>query len=138
MTGNTGDNALIGGAGNDKLTGGIGADRLTGGLGADTFVFNSTGESMPAIAGRDVILDFNHAQADRIDLRLIDAQTDVAGNQAFHFIGTGAFTHHSGELHYLAQNGTVYVSGDIDGNGTADFMVQFSHLTSIAATDFLL
>ncbi|MGH6644875.1 MAG: hypothetical protein ACRED3_19495, partial [Bradyrhizobium sp.] len=75
---------------------------------------------------------------DKVDLRGIDARIDVAGNQAFHFVGTAAFSHHSGELRYATQSGNVYVYGDVNGDGVTDFSVQVSHLTSIQAGDFLL
>ena len=40
---------------------------------------------------RDIITDFTHGQ-DKIDLSAIDANTRVAGNQAFTWRGTGDFT----------------------------------------------
>ena len=40
---------------------------------------------------RDVITDFDHL-ADKIDLMGIDADTTVAGNQAFRWVGTAALT----------------------------------------------
>jgi serralysin len=147
LTGNDGINVLIGGGGNDsldgksgadKLTGGPGADRLIGGMGADLFTFKAIAESNLSGSGRDAILDFSHAQADKIDLRLIDAQTNVAGNQAFHFIGTAAFSHHSGELRYATQSGNVTIHGDINGDGTADISVQLNQIAAIQASDFLM
>ncbi len=51
-------------------------------------------------ANADRIIDFSHAQGDRVDLARIDARFTVAGNQAFSFIGTAAFTGVAGQLHY--------------------------------------
>ncbi len=79
------------------LRGGAGKDTLTGGIGGDRFVFAATGDSVTG-ANADRITDFSRAQGDRIDLSAIDANTGAAGNQAFTFIGSGAFTHHAGQL----------------------------------------
>jgi len=138
LYGRAGNDQLDGGAGIDKLIGGAGADRLTGGADADTFIFTKAAESNMSGTGRDTILDFSHAQRDKLGLSLIDAVAGVAGNQAFDFIGTAAFSHHAGELRYTAVNGNVYVYGDINGDGATDFSVQLHHLTSIQAGDFIL
>ena len=63
LRGNRGDDQLDGGAGDDRLVGGRGDDLLTGGAGRDTFRF----DDKPF--GTDRILDFGHAEGDRIDLR---------------------------------------------------------------------
>ena len=52
---------LLGGADNDRLTGGGGADRLSGEAGADAFVF-ARGH------GADTITDFRLAEGDRLSL----------------------------------------------------------------------
>ena len=90
LTGSNGDNQLSGGAGNDRLTGGLGKDIFSGGDGADNFVFKTIQDSAP---GReDQIVDFTSAQGDHIDLSAIDANTKVAGDEAFGFIGSAAFS----------------------------------------------
>jgi Ca2+-binding RTX toxin-like protein len=61
LSGDANSNFLNGGSGNDRLEGRGGSDSLTGGGGSDTFVY-STGD------GSDTINDFNHGQADKIDL----------------------------------------------------------------------
>ncbi len=94
--GSTGADTITGSSGANALRGMAGADYLTGGGGADQFVFGATAESVGA--GRDVIMDFSHAQGDRINLALIDANTKAAGDQAFHFIGGQAFSGVAGEL----------------------------------------
>jgi Ca2+-binding RTX toxin-like protein len=73
---------LAGRSGNDVLRGGAGADRLQGDSGADRFDFDTISDSGLGRAA-DLILDFAHAQGDRIDLSDIDAIAGVAGNQAF-------------------------------------------------------
>lgn len=138
LLGGAGNDSLNGGAGTDQLTGGAGADRLTGGLGADRFIFSAIGDSKLGTCNYDTILDFSHAQADKIDLHLIDAKTGVGGNQIFSFIGTGAFSHHAGELHYAVSAGNATVSGDVDGDGAADFSILLRGVTSLQADDFVL
>lgn len=132
LNGRGGNNILSGLGGNDVLTGGNGRDQLQGGAGADRFDFNNKNESVSGV-NRDTITDFSRAQADKVDLAGIDAKTTVAGNQAFSFIGSAAFGHHAGELRF---SGGV-ISGDVDGNGTADFQIGIN-VSSMNATDFIL
>jgi Ca2+-binding RTX toxin-like protein len=141
LTGNTGSNRLDGGAGNDVLVGGRGTDYLTGGLGADRFDFNALNESLVG-AARDVVLDFNRAESDKIDLATIDANTVLAKNQAFAFIEDSDFTGVAGQLRYaddLVAGGLV-VQGDVNGDGVADFEIAVmgvSSLSPLVASDFI-
>src|SRR4051794_23162215 len=84
-------------------------------LDADTFVLNATAQSTVSATGRDTIVDFSHADGDKIDLRPIDANTTAAVDQAFNFIGSSAFRHHAGELRYVALGASIVVSGDVNG-----------------------
>lgn len=131
LYGNGGDDALKGDAGTDYLYGGAGADQLWGGDGADSFVFSALGDS--SLAARDVINDFTRGQ-DRIDLRSIDAKSASWGDQAFSFIGSGAFTGVAGQLNYV--NGIV--SGDVNGDKVADFQIQILNVATLSSTDFYL
>ncbi len=97
LIGNANINKINGGAGDDILrgAGGVG-DQLTGGLGADTFVFSNeymTVGGSPFTPAILVVLDFNHAEGDRIDLSEIDATVSFQGpgDQAFDFIGESEF-----------------------------------------------
>ncbi|MGO1080658.1 calcium-binding protein [Inquilinus sp. CA228] len=137
LVGNSGANVLQGWNGNDVLTGAGGKDTLTGGAGADRFVYGSVAQS-PVGAGADRITDFSHAQGDRIDLAAIDANTAVAGNQAFRFIGTGAYTHHAGELRFAVANGTTTIAGDVNGDGASDFHIVLTGAIAPQAGDFVL
>ena len=118
LFGGNGNDALYGEAGNDILTGGAGTDKLTGGLGSDIFDFNAISES---VIGKthDVIIDFAHTQADKIDLKGIDANLKFSGDQAFKFLGSNAFDGNAGEIQYL----NSILSGDINGDKVADFEV---------------
>ncbi len=120
MFGGLGNDTLNGGDDSDTLTGGAGKDSQTGGLGNDTFDFNAKTESTKA--ARDVILDFKRGE-DKIDLDSIDAKSKVAGDQDFKWIGKAKFHHKAGELHFVKHGKNVYVEGDIDGNGKADFQI---------------
>ncbi len=77
-------------------------------------------------ANADLITDFSHAQGDRIDLSAIDANTGVAGNQAFSFIGTGLYTGVAGQLRYAAAGGVTTIAGDVNGDGASDFHIQLT------------
>lgn len=136
ISGAGGADVIDGGAGNDTLNGGLGADVLTGGLGADRFVYTSAADSAPSAA--DVIRDFSHAQGDHIDLSAIDANPWTKNDQAFRFIGTAAFSHAAGELRYEQAGGNTFVSGDINGDGVADFTIQVDGLVPLTAADFML
>ncbi|WP_342240228.1 calcium-binding protein [Inquilinus sp. OTU3971] len=129
---------LSGGAGDDTLVGSAGSDVLIGGAGADRFVFSSL--SYSAVGPKaDKIADFSHAQGDKIDVSPIDANVWAAGNQAFHFIGTGLFTHTAGELRYAYTSPTTTtVAGDVNGDGTSDFHIVLAGNVALTAADFVL
>ncbi len=55
-------------------------------------MFVDTEDSTTSAAGRDRIADFRQSQGDEIDLSAIDANSAVAGNNAFTFVGAGPFT----------------------------------------------
>ncbi|WP_028004206.1 M10 family metallopeptidase [Sinorhizobium meliloti] len=129
MNGLAGNDVLNGRSGNDTLIGGDGADRLIGGGGSDTFVFQATTQSRPA--ARDAIDDFARG-VDRIDLRSIDANTNASGDQAFLFIGGNGFQGKSGELNFRSG----IVSGDVNGDGLADFQIKVMNLSALSGSDF--
>ncbi|MFE0756326.1 calcium-binding protein [Inquilinus sp. NPDC058860] len=136
LSGGATANTLLGNAGNDVIDGRGGKDSLGGGTGTDRFVFDAVSHS--TVGAPDRIVDFSHAEGDRIDLRPIDAATGAGGNQAFSFIGTAAFGHHAGELHYAITGGTTTISGDINGDAKADFSIVLTGAIHLVASDFLL
>jgi len=111
------------GGGNDTIYGGTGRDTMFGGAGADSFVFTSIKDSVASSADR--INDFDPF-ADVIDLRQIDANTALSGDQAFHW--SSSFTSHAGEavLAYDAANNRTMLSLDQNGDGLADFKLQIN------------
>jgi len=140
LVGLAGADTLLGGAGADTLTGGLGVDALSGGAGADKFMFAGTDlvGSSEAAGNFDVIYDFSHADGDKIDLSGIDANTALAKDQAFTFIGSAAFHHTAGELRYEAGSMGIYVLGDTNGDGVADFAIGLNQVASVIAGDFVL
>jgi Ca2+-binding RTX toxin-like protein len=135
--GGGGDDQLYGLGGNDWLEGGLGADLLRGGFGSDLFVYKSASES--TAAARDHIVDFEDT-VDLINLQEIDANANVAGDQAFSFIGENAFSHTAGELRIEGSGSNWFVQGDIDGDGLADLVIQVDNFRGYAlqASNFML
>ena len=135
VLGEMGDDSLSGGAGQDWLSGGFGRDTLTGEAGADIFFFKAMGESAPTHA--DMITDFSRMEGDRIDLRLMDADTGLAGNQAFSLI-SGGFTGNAAELVQQVVGADMVVSADMTGDGMADFTILLQGVAAMTAADFIL
>jgi hypothetical protein len=141
--GGTGHDTLLGGAGNDLIRGeagkdwirgGLGRDKMWGGAGADIFDFDSIKDSRVGVQ-RDAIHGFQSG-VDRIDLRTIDANGHLKGNQAFTWVSGSSlstgFTGHAGELRFASG----ILMGDVDGNGRSDFQIRI--IGSFAAGDVLL
>jgi Ca2+-binding RTX toxin-like protein len=152
IVGNSGNNALSGGGGTDTITGGAGQDTITSGAGNDTIVITATTDTGTNAATRDIITDFSGAGiavGDIINLSAIDANinnnTPTTTNDAFTFMGTGAFTA-AGQIRYQqfdlagTLNDYTLIEGNVGGsNGNAaDFSIQLSGLLTLGATDFVL
>lgn len=137
LYGNGAANALDGGDGADILVGGDGRDTLTGGAGADVFRFGE-GDTGRTATAADRILDFSRGQGDRIDLSAIDARESSAADDAFSFVGGGAFTGKAGELIFSVANGTTFVSADTDGDKAADLVIRLEGTHTLVAADFVL
>jgi Ca2+-binding RTX toxin-like protein len=126
LSGGAGADWLYGGNGGDTLTGGAGIDHLVGEGGSDTFVFT-------VAAGRDFVHAYE-AGVDRLDLSQIDADTATAGDQAFTYIAAAAFTSVAGQLQYAAG----VLSGDVNGDGQADFQVLIANHPALTGVDLIL
>jgi Ca2+-binding RTX toxin-like protein len=136
INGGAGNDTIYGSAGADMILGFTGADTLAGNGGADRFDYNVVTQSRAS--SRDVILDFEDG-LDKIDLAGIDASTASNGNQAFSFIGTGAFTHRAGQLRIdTSDSAKTLVLGDTNGDGVADFAIELVGSHSLTAGDFFL
>ncbi|MCY7338810.1 MAG: hypothetical protein LH465_02470 [Sphingomonas bacterium] len=161
LTGNGLSNRLSGGAGNDTLIGGNGVDYFTGGSGNDVFVgeINATKTaSKDGLISLDVIFDFS--AGDKIDLRAIDANASISGDQAFVWKGTDA-NKLAGGLSIKVYNSVAgaemalgmdidgvagkspysgpvtIVYGNVDG-GALDFAIALIGTPSVSAGDFFL
>lgn len=118
-----------GGGGNDLLAGGFAADELTGGEGADRFWFRYAADSNAA--GRDTIIDFSHADHDRIDLsKIFDGKLD--------FLGSKNFTGHAGEVRVRSDGSGTLVEADTSGDKVADFVVLLEGGPTVVAADLVL
>lgn len=135
IVGGSEDDDLHGEAGNDRLMGALGKDKLTGGPAGDTFRYERTSDS--AVGAADTIRDFAQG-TDKIDLSVIDADSALADNQAFSFIGSNPFSGKAGELRaYKPTSGSSLVEGDVNGDAAADFQIEVVSGSSLVATDFI-
>lgn len=121
-----GNDSLTGNSVANRLDGGAGSDVYTGGAGADTFVIGHLGAN--GAVNVDRITDFVSG-TDKIDLRGLDANSSKGGDQGFTFIGSAAFSGKAGELHNYTSNGVNYLSGDVNGDGVADFIINLGTAT---------
>jgi hypothetical protein len=146
LAGLKGDDTLNGGAGADTLIGGAGYDTMNGG-GADgvqdTFLYENL-QNFSDWAGDVDTIDFETG-IDKLDLHLIDANSVVAGNQDFKYIGSylGDRSHFSGdggELQALIFRGRLWIDVDIDGDRERDFRIGFvgEHTPNIEGDDLIL
>ena len=124
--GGIGSDHLFGGSGKDVLYGGTGQDFLYGGSGNDTFVYTQAADAgMGPMA--DVIGDFKSGE-DKINLHAF-----MAGG---HFIGTTVLS--AGDGMAVSYNqATGVLSGDLNGDGAADFQITLANHAAILATDFI-
>jgi Ca2+-binding RTX toxin-like protein len=131
------NDTIVGSRNGDFIQGNGGADALTGGEGADVFRYLSASDSTGSAV--DHIFDFA-AGTDRVDLSRIDADTLTAGDQAFAWIGSTAFSGAAGELRAYQDGESWFVEGDTDGDGSADFvlMLTLDGPTPLTAGDLAL
>jgi len=132
LSGSDGNDTLEGGNGNDIIIGGKGDDKLTGGSGNDIFRYLSDTDLSRYSYDGETITDFT--TGDKIDLSGIDANSNIAGNQSFMFIGSNGFNDIAGELRLSYD--TLY--GDIDGDGYNDIAIDFQNSLTLTTTDFIL
>ena len=136
LLGGNGQDVLIGGDGADVLRGQWERDELTGGAGADTFIIGP-GETTRWFESADVITDFATGE-DRIDLSAMDANSSVAGNDAFAFIGNAAFSGTAGELRFSSNGVHTLIEGDINGDSVVDILIILNGDVALTGSDFIL
>ena len=139
LFGDAGNDTLSGGDGNDVLQGGSGLNTLIGGGGADVFAFKTGDFANGLTKDADLIVDFSHAQGDKIDLSGIDAVAGTPADEAFTLIGSDAFHKVAGELRYEISGKNVLLLGDTNGDGIADVKVLIANASgSLAPGDLIL
>lgn len=131
LDGGSGADVMSGGAGGDEIRFGSGADVMTGGGGADRYVVRQLGH-LGLRETRDTVTDFE-TLVDELDLRRIDADAAIAGDQAFDWIGGERFGGVAGELRIF--NGIL--AGDLDGDARADFQIAFADGAALNDQDIL-
>jgi serralysin len=111
-------------------------------------MFVSQADSGTGALARDRIADFQTG-LDHIDLSSIDARVGnttspfFAGNNAFSFIDTDAFSGVAGQLRYEHASAgksafITIVEGDTNGDRLADFQIELTNWKTLNAGDFLL
>ncbi|HMR54527.1 MAG TPA: calcium-binding protein [Amaricoccus sp.] len=135
LDGGAGNDIIKGGNGNDRIRGDAGADQMQGGSGADQFWFDD-GHTGLGTAGRDRISDFSRSQGDKLDVDLIDANLNVAGDQDFVFKGTGAFTG-IGQVRVVSSGADRILQFNNDTDMQADFEITLAGFnTNVLGSDF--
>src|SRR5262245_21685430 len=145
LVGNAFDNTIIGNNGNNTLVGSPandgggydGLDVFTGNGGGDVFVWSSTAESGVAGAEADVITDFNRAGGDLIAVNAIDANTLVAGDQAFTFVGQGPFTG-AGQISFFTTATDTFILLNTDADAAQEMTIRLSGVHQVDAGFFVL
>ncbi|MEO5972523.1 MAG: hypothetical protein ABIP91_04075, partial [Sphingomicrobium sp.] len=127
LFGYAGADTLDGGAGNDRLSGGLETDAIISGSGQDVIYYSSVADAPSnGPMGYEFIADWD--SVDMIDLSAIDANTGIAGNQAFRFagysFGTPVQDHSAGSLSIAGFGGELYIVGHVDGDGIADLVIS--------------
>ncbi|WP_189409712.1 calcium-binding protein [Neogemmobacter tilapiae] len=122
LFGGTGADRLFGGSGDDRLFGGAGRDELAGGADLDHFIFASA-----AHAKGDRIKDFQR-NVDKIDVS--------AFMEGGRYIGSAAFKKGvEDQIRYEKSKGLL--SGDLNGDGRADWTLTLVNKAALTVADFL-
>lgn len=127
INGGAGDDIIFGGSGDDIILGQGGDDFIVGGYGADTFLATqiSNHDRFVYLDVRDTGDIFNDFRAIfTLDFSVIDADTNIAGNQAFLWGGETATA--NGVWTSLSANGSGNLYLDTDGDvSTAELTLTF-------------
>ena len=94
---------------------------MLGGLGADEFWFDD-GDTGFGAANRDRIGGFVRGQGDKLNVDLIDANLNVAGDQDFVFKGSAAFNG-IGQVRFVSSGSDRILQFNNDSDLQADFEI---------------
>jgi Ca2+-binding RTX toxin-like protein len=135
LTGSIDNNRIIGNDGNNVIDGGYRKDTMTGGGGADMFAWNSVYEMGWFNFDSDIVTDFA-PHLDLLALNLIDADETVAGDQAFTFIGTAAFTA-PGQINFATNGTDTFIQLNTNADPTVDGIIQVFGVHTVDAGWFV-
>jgi Ca2+-binding RTX toxin-like protein len=134
LIGDAAVNEINGFQGVDTIVGQGGADVLTGGSDADIFWYGDVLDADDDFAVLEEITDFTSG-SDVINLSAIDTDPGAAGDQAFTFIGTDAFSPTAvAEVRF--SGGVIYVDNDNDAG--AEMAIALTGVASVVAGDLVL
>ncbi|MFZ1415189.1 MAG: M10 family metallopeptidase [Defluviicoccus sp.] len=138
LSGYSSNDSLVGETGNDTLYGHTGRDTLDGGVGYDTFVYTSTAQSKAGSSNRDQIYFGGPGTfvEDVIDVSAIDADLTIAGDQAFVFIGTAAFTG-PGQIRVQAGGADTLILFNTDANLSTEMEILSRDGSAYAPGDYV-
>ncbi|WP_201838276.1 PQQ-dependent sugar dehydrogenase [Microvirga zambiensis] len=136
LFGGAGNDLLSAGDGNDRIIGGLGKDTLTGGKGKDVFVFDDK-ETGSSKSKADYITDFKGKEGDRIDLKLVDADSRKKGDQKFSFIGDKAFTK-AGQVRVEKTKKETFVYLNTDSDKAAEAVIKLKGSIDLSKGWFVL
>jgi Ca2+-binding RTX toxin-like protein len=132
------NDVLVGDSASNTLVGWLGIDALTGNGGNDIFRWTAIEESGLSFGTRDVVVDFFRAHGDLLDFSGIDANANLAGDQAFAFINFAAFSA-AGQLRFTFDGrGNTIIEVNTGGSLAADMSVQLAVQMNMAVSDFVL
>jgi Ca2+-binding RTX toxin-like protein len=120
LDGGRGNDTLGGDAGDDRIMGGAGADILSGGEGYDAFIYTALSDS--TVANPDVIQDFT---GDSLVLDQIDANSLIAGDQAFIQIDDGGAFTEAGQFRMIHEGGYTRVELNTDADSDPESVIVF-------------
>jgi hypothetical protein len=101
-------------------------------------ISDSTDENMDEIFNFQNIAAGGVGGKDRIELSSIDANSSMAGNQAFKFVGSAGFSSPGGEVRVAQFDGATLVLVDNDGDSAAEMVILVHGATGLVAGDFIL
>ncbi len=138
LVGNEFGNTIIGNNGQNTLVGGLGLDTLIGNGGGDVFAWRSTAETGATVGTADVVgADFDPLVGDLLAFNLIDANETLAGDQAFTFVGAGAFTA-AGQISTSTFGGDTLILLNTDNDAGAEAVIRVLGIHTVDASWFVL
>jgi Ca2+-binding RTX toxin-like protein len=132
LTGSIDNNRIIGNDGNNIIDGSYGKDTMSGAGGTDVFIWSSVYEIGWFNFDPDIVTDLNRAEGDVLHLTNIDADETVAGDQAFTFIGTAAFTA-PGQINWFTNGIDTFVQLNTNADLTVDGIIQVLGVQTVDA-----